>query len=504
MTILALVLTSALTGCSKEAADTGWSWADSGYAESDADSDTDADSDSDSDADSDTDSDTDTDVEDSGEPGDTGVDDECDEDTPVELYLSPDDSNSMASPVLARESVLGGKPLDFSVRTYEFMNYYSWDYPEPDDGVHVDLELVELSADTFEFQIGVTSPERTVDEREPMNLVLCLDTSGSMSGTPMNLLREVGYQIAGSLRAGDVVSIVEWDTEDQVVLGYHEVSGPDDAVLVAAIEGLQSGGGTDLAGGLDAAYELAEAGFTTSRINRVVLVSDGGANVGVTSSDLIGRYAGSQDEEGVYLVGVGVGLSSTYKDELMDTVTDLGKGAAVFIGDTDEAEKIFGPDGFVNTMDVAARNVQVQLDLPPGFEIKRTSAEEVSSNPRRVEPQHLAPNDSMVFFQELWTCDPEALTAETEIRVTATWTDPVTFEERSASTSSTLGDLVGADNRMLHKGRAVFLYAEAIKAVRAGYGDAAVLAALAAVARAEASNPGDADLAEIRTVLEAL
>ena len=110
----------------------------------------------------------------------------------------------------------------------------------------------------------------------------------------------------------------------------------------------------------------------------MVLVSDGGANVGVTEADLIGAEAGAYDEDGTYLVGVGVGDLGTYNDTLMDTVTDLGRGAALFVGSTDEAWRMLD-ERFDEVMDVAVRDVEVRLDLPPGFEIVRTSAEAVSA-----------------------------------------------------------------------------------------------------------------------------
>ena len=180
---------------------------------------------------------------------------------------------------------------------------------------------------------------------------------------------------------------------------------------------------------------MAVASFDAGRTNRLVLVSDGGANIGVTDATLIGEYAEYNGGDGIYLVGVGVGednpTGSSYNDELMDEVTDLGKGAAVFIDEKEEAWKIFNHQ-FINTMEIAARNVQVQLDLPPGFEITRFSGEEFSTDPADVEPQHLAPNDSMVFHQQIETCAPESMTGESEVTVTAYYNDPkyLPIEER--------------------------------------------------------------------------
>ncbi|MCA9638910.1 MAG: VWA domain-containing protein, partial [Myxococcales bacterium] len=187
---------------------------------------------------------------------------------------------------------------------------------------------------------------------------------GSMGGEPMHLLRESVRHVAGQLRSGDVVSLVQWDTSQGIVLQGHVVAGPDDPTLLEAIENLDAGGGTDLFAGLTTAYALAESSYIQGGINRVVLISDGGANAGVTSINLIANAAEAEDGGGIYLIGVGVGEAEDYSDALMDTVTDAGKGAYLFIDNASEAALQFGPERFVSNVAVAARNVQMAVTLP--------------------------------------------------------------------------------------------------------------------------------------------
>jgi len=298
--------------------------------------------------------------------------------------------------------------------------------------------------------------------------------------------------------------MVGWDTSNAVKLAGYKVSGPNDPTLLEKIEALEAGGGTDLNGGLKAGYELANKSFDPTRINRVVLISDGGANAGVTDIDLIAGSAGSQDQDGVYLVGVGVG-SGGYNDALMDAVTDAGKGASVFIPSKDEAWKIFHQD-FVNTMAVAARDVQVRLELPPGFEIVTFSGEEYSEDPEEIEPQHLAPNDSMVFHQTIATCAPELIEDKTMILVAARYKDAITFEEKEVIAEVLFADLLAAPSPEIRKGKALFAYTEALKAARDN--DAAAAAkqaeALEFIEAALKVLPGDADLIEVQSVLGGL
>jgi Ca-activated chloride channel family protein len=444
----------------------------------------------------------------SGADSTGGEEIKCDAETPVVLYLSPDDSNSTSSPVQVREAVLEWGSLHYApIRTWEFLNYYSFNYEAAKPGmVTVTPELARIEGmpdNQIVVQIGVASETIANPDRPLMNVTMVLDESGSMGGHPIEMERAVCRAIAGSLRAGDVVSMVGWDTSNAVKLAGHVVTGANDAKIVGVCDGLVAGGGTDLNGGLIAGYDLAKTHFDAKRINRVVLVSDGGANAGVTDIDIIADGAGGQDKDGIYLVGVGVGTPDTYNDELMDTVTDVGRGASLFIPSEAEAKKMFGAR-FVQTMAVAARDVRVRLDLPPGFEIVKFSGEEFSSDPTEIEPQHLAPNDAMVFHQTIETCAPELVDEAASFTVAVRWRDAITFEEREEVVTRPIKESLQAETPMLKKGAAVFAYAEALKAFRDAPGPDALVPAFDALTRAEAALPGDPDLAEIRQILEAL
>ena len=165
------------------------------------------------------------------------------------------------------------------------MNYYSFDYSPPSsEDLSLDLQLVQdsKSEDLYTLQIGVTSPDLSNEDRAPMSLTFILDTSGSMSGTPFDMLKAVCREIAGKLREGDLVSVVTWSSDQDVPLSSYAVSGPDDPTLLSLFSSMSSGGGTDLSGGLERGYQLAELNHQEDRVSRVLLISDG-ANLGVTS-----------------------------------------------------------------------------------------------------------------------------------------------------------------------------------------------------------------------------
>ena len=507
------------TGCFA-ATDSGAGYGDDGYLEDDAGSDAGMVSQGDDAAD-DGDDDGADDADDAGdaddaapETGDDGQDTEpepaCNDADDVTLFLSPDDSNSMSSPVQAREGLLSewGSISGVAIRPWEFLNYYRFAYPPAEPGtvaVHAAMMIEPTDAgDEYVLQIGVASEAMTNDERPPMSLTFVLDTSGSMAGHSLDMMKASCRQIAAHLREGDVVSMVTWNTENNVVLSSLAVSGPNDTELLAAIDALEANGATDLHGGLVAGYQLAAASHRDGVVSRVLLVSDGGANVGITDEEIIAEHAGDQGSDGIYLVGVGVGDSASYNDLLMDRVTDVGKGASVFVPSAEEAELVFG-ERFVSTMAIAARDVQVRLELPPGFEIVRFSGEEFSTDPAEIEPQHLAPDDAMVFHQRLQTCAPEAIADDTPITISVRYQDAITFEPREVALESSFAELLAADRSLLLEGAAVFEYATALQATREeADATAAIAQARAALERASAVQPDDPDLAEIADVLAAM
>ena len=268
--------------------------------------------------------------------------------------------------------------------------------------------------------------------------------------------------LAGSLADGDIVNMVSWNTQNQVILDGYQVSGPNDATLLQAANALSSNGGTDLHSGLVAGYDLAMQHYGDKRLNRVVLISDGGANVGVTDEDLIAANSLDGDKEGIYLVGVGTGPADYYNDLLMDVVTDKGRGAYVYLDEPEEATAMFA-DRFDETMEVAARGVQVELTLPWYFQMFKFYGEEYSSNAAEIEPQHLAPGDAMVFDQVLKACDPSVINTSDVVGIRVTWESPLSYIKHETTLQMTVAELLAVDKSALRKGMAIVAYAEALK-----------------------------------------
>jgi Ca-activated chloride channel family protein len=271
--------------------------------------------------------------------------------------------------------------------------------------------------------------------------------------------------IATSLRKDDIVNAVTWSTGQAVNLNKHVVSGPNDPQIIALANNLSAGGGTDLSAGLKRGYQLAEASYAPERLNRLVLISDGGANTGITDENLIGTQSKKGDKkEGIYLVGVGTGHQNgmSYDDQLMDVVTDMGRGAYVYVDSTEEANAIFG-ERFNEVMEIAARSVQLELTLPWYFQMHKFYGEEYSEDPKEVEPQHLAPGDVMIFNQVIKACSAELVDPDHAITVKISYQDPHSYASKTSSSVRTVDELLNGPIDQLLKGKAIVAYAEALK-----------------------------------------
>lgn len=435
----------------------------------------------------------------------------CDHVTAPVLYLSADDSNSMAGAGVARGLIQQGQLVYKGLRTYEFLNYYSFDYPAAPPGqVAVSAQMHSNDDGTFNLQIGVRAPDQTMAERRPLNITLSVDSSSSMKwgppgNTAMDRVREACLGLSEVLRAGDVLSISTWSETQTAKLDSWVVQGPMDPVVVGQCSSFQAYGATDLGAGLEAAYQLAQKNYDASKINRVVLLSDGGANVSAETQQLIAQAAQDDNSEGIYLMGAGVGDPWNYNDQIMNLVTDSGKGAYVFLDTADEAHQMFGPR-LLSNVEIAARDVQVQVTLPPTMAIEAFHGEQMSAVPTQVKPQHLAMNDAMIFHQVLRSCDPASLNPQAALSVHVAFEDPITRQVKTADYAVTVQDLLAGDNALLRKGDAVVAFAEALKKVRTSTPSQALSALSKASAEVDAVMTAlgqDADLVEIAGLITA-
>ncbi len=430
--------------------------------------------------------------------------DACDLVTPVSVGLRTLDAAATVSPTLARDAALSGwvSLSGIRIRPWEFFNYYTFDYPAAAPGlVTVTPQLAQVPGDEglWMLQIGVATEAMPAELRPPLHLTLALDNSNSMAGKAQDMLRATGKAIAGSLRQGDTLSIVTWNAKTSTVLELHPVTGPDDSAIITKLDQLEIGGSAELYSGLVSAYKLAEAAYDPSHWNRVVLVSDGGATATETDLSVISGHA---DKSGIYLSGVGVGDPGNYRSDLMDAAAHAGRGASLFIGSPEEADKRFGAQ-FVRTLGAAVRAIDVHLDLPPGFEIASVPAVDKLNDPQ-TSALRLGPNASLVLPRSLRHCatvDPAS-----KLLVRVSFIDEATGELKEVKAAVKLETLLADKPAALAKGAAVQAYVNALQRWQVSPADLAValMDALERLATAQSLLPNDAELTEIATVLAVL
>ena len=270
-----------------------------------------------------------------------------------------------ASYSVARRYVNDGllPPAD-AVRPEEFINYFEQGYPTPPDvafGIYADGAPSPFANDgTYILRIGIQGYEIPEWERKPASLTFVIDVSGSMDReNRLELVKRSLQMLVDRLRPDDTVSIVVYGSEARVVL--NPTSGEDRATILDAIYSLHPEGSTNAEAGLRLGYQLAWNAFRGNAINRVILCSDGVANVGATGPDEILESIRGYADAGITLTSVGFGMGN-FNDVLMEQLADNGDGHYAYMDTLDEAEKMFVED-MTGTLQIIARDAKVQIDF---------------------------------------------------------------------------------------------------------------------------------------------
>jgi Ca-activated chloride channel family protein len=274
-----------------------------------------------------------------------------------------------ASYTIARRKLTeGALPPKAAVRVEEFVNYFRYAFPEPAAGspfaVVIDAAPSPVSPARHILRVGVATKAKHESERKPANLVFLVDVSGSMSGPDrLDLAKKSLKILTQNLKEGDRVAIVTYAGATRTVLPSTGVE--HKAKILEAIDGLAAGGSTGMASGIDLAYEQATAGARPGAISRVIVLTDGDANVGPATHDEILRRISGHVKQGVTLSTIGFGMGN-YKDELMEQLADKGDGNNFYIDSLAAAKKVF-EEQLTATLEVVAKDAKLQVDFDPAM-----------------------------------------------------------------------------------------------------------------------------------------
>lgn len=277
-----------------------------------------------------------------------------------------------------------------SVRIEELLNYFKYDYPEPEgnDPFSVKTELASCPWQPSHRLAMVGLKARTIDkaQRPPTNLIFLLDVSGSMrASNKLPLVQQSMRLLVEEMTEDDRVSIVTYASNAGVRL--ESTLGSKKQEILAAINGLRAGGSTNGEGGIRMAYDEANRHYFQGGANRVILCSDGDFNVGRSSDGELVELIQEKAASGVFLSVFGFGMGNL-KDAKLEKLADKGNGHYGYIDNLNEARKVF-QDELVGTLYTVAKDVKLQVEFNPatvgayrliGYENRKLSAQDFTDD----------------------------------------------------------------------------------------------------------------------------
>jgi len=261
----------------------------------------------------------------------------------------------------------GQLPPEDAVRVEEFINYFSYDYPVPENRqvpfkVNTEIAPAPWNPETRLLRIGIQGYNVPKADLPASNLVFLVDVSGSMrSADKLPLLQQALTMLVGQLDARDSISMVVYAGASGVVLP--PTKGDRKADILAALQQLQAGGSTNGAAGINLAYQMAQQNFIENGVNRVILATDGDFNVGLASSEELIDLIQRKRKAGIALTTLGFG-SGNYNDHLLEQLADEGNGNHAYIDRLSEAQKVLAEE-LSATLLTIAKDVKIQIEFNP-------------------------------------------------------------------------------------------------------------------------------------------
>lgn len=253
-----------------------------------------------------------------------------------------------------------------AVRIEEMLNYFSYDYPDPEEGkafsTTVEIGDCPWNENTKLMKIGLQTEKIDTSKMPPSNLVFLIDSSGSMySSDKLPLIKKAFSLVLENMNENDRISVVTYASRDEVLIDGGRITDRDE--ILEILSSLEASGSTNGSSGINTAYELAEKHFIEGGINRVILATDGDLNVGVTSEGALKRLIEEKREGGVTLSVLGVGTGNI-KDNKMEALADNGNGNYSYLDSVNEARRVLIEEKGA-TFFTVAKDVKFQVEFNP-------------------------------------------------------------------------------------------------------------------------------------------
>ena len=273
-----------------------------------------------------------------------------------------------ASYTVARRYLQDGLfPPSEAIRVEEFVNAFDYNYAPPASeafAIHLEGAPSKFGEGKRLQLLRIGIQGRVIPDTDRKNAVLTfvIDVSGSMrKENRLELVKQALTLLVEQLRPEDKVGIVVYGSNARVVLPHTSIVNQEH--ILTAISLLAPEDATNAEAGLRIGYELALQNLNLDYINRVILCSDGVANVGLTDPDAILKEIRTYVKEGINLTTVGFGMGN-YNDVLMEQLANNGNGSYAYVDTLDEAERIF-VENLTGTLQVIAKDAKIQVEFNP-------------------------------------------------------------------------------------------------------------------------------------------
>lgn len=224
----------------------------------------------------------------------------------------------------------------------------------------------QKSATKVYARVELRAGEAEISERAPMNLAVVIDHSGSMGGGRLDQAKAAAHSLVDRLSEQDRLAVVSYGTRVTVNQDSVPATLANKELLHHAIDQVQLNGSTNLEGGFLAGANIVAKYPTDNSVNRVVLLSDGHANIGLQTPEELGKIASQHLEKGISVSAMGIGLD--YNEKLMAQMASQGAGNYYFVEDERRLVTIFEQE-FKSLSNIVARNAKVEFEVGPGVEL---------------------------------------------------------------------------------------------------------------------------------------
>lgn len=313
-----------------------------------------------------------------------------------------------ASYSIARSYITSGQlPPANAVRTEEFINYFKYNYPQPTGdhpfSISTEMQRCPWNDKHHLLLIGLQGKEIEIKDAPPSNLVFLIDVSGSMNEELPLVIQSLSLLVE-KMRIEDRISIVVYAGVSGLVLP--PTSGNEKEKILASLQALRSGGSTAGGAGIQLAYKTARENFLPNGNNRIILITDGDFNVGITGKDELEALVEKERQSGVFLTCLGIG-GSNYQDARMELLADKGNGNYTYIDNLKEAQRVL-VEQMSGTLLAIAKDVKLQIDFNPanikgyrlvGYENRVLEAQDFDND--RIDAGELGAGHSVTALYEI-------------------------------------------------------------------------------------------------------